>query len=65
LEYGFRYLGTRRIALTTNAKNERAIRCFMAAGFVEEGRPRKVVWIDGEYRDLVNMSILYDEWSPA
>src|SRR5512136_1426779 len=28
LEYGFHYLGARRIVLTTHAKNERALRCF-------------------------------------
>lgn len=62
LDYAFRYLGGRRIALTTNAKNDRAIRCYLACGFVEEGRPRKVLWIEGEYVDLVNMGILRDEW---
>jgi RimJ/RimL family protein N-acetyltransferase len=62
LDYGFRYLGARRIALTTHAKNERAIRCYLACGFVEEGRPRQVVWIEGEYTDLVDMSILREEW---
>jgi RimJ/RimL family protein N-acetyltransferase len=62
LRYGFHFLGKRRIVLTTHAKNERAIRCYRACGFVEEGRPRKVLWIDGEYVDLVNMSILREEW---
>lgn len=62
LHFGFHYLGARRIALTTTAKNERAIRCYQACGFQEEGRPRKVLWIEGEYTDLVNMSILRDEW---
>ena len=62
LHYGFHYLGARRIELTTHAKNERAIRCYLACGFVEEGRPRKVLWIEGEYVDLVNMGILYEEW---
>ena len=62
LHYGFHYLGARRIALTTHAKNERALRCYLACGFVEEGRPRKVLWIEGEYVDLVNMSILAEEW---
>jgi len=47
LNYGFHYLGARRIVLTTNAKNERAIRCYRACGFVEEGRPRKALWIEG------------------
>lgn len=62
LAYGFHYLGGRRIVLTSLAKNERAIRCFRACGFVEEGRPRKAIWVEGEYVDLVNMSILREEW---
>lgn len=62
LAYGFRYLRARRIELTTHAKNERALRCYLACGFVKEGRPRKVIWIEGEYVDLVNMSILREEW---
>jgi len=62
LRYGFHHLGARRIALTTHAKNERAIRCYLACGFVEEGRPRQAVWIEGEYVDLVEMAILRPEW---
>lgn len=62
LHYAFHYLGARRIELTTHAKNERAIRCYRACGFVEEGRPRQVVWIEGEYVDLVNMGVLRSEW---
>lgn len=62
LHYGFHYLGLRRIALTTHVKNPRAIRCYLACGFVEEGRPRKAIWVEGEYVDLVNMSILKEEW---
>lgn len=63
LHYAFHYLGARRIELTTHAKNERALRCYLACGFVEEGRPRQAVWIEGEYVDLVNMGILRSEWS--
>ena len=62
LQYGFHYLGARRISLGTNAKNLRAIKCFRACGFVEEGRSRKVQWIDGDYTDLVTMGILREEW---
>jgi GNAT superfamily N-acetyltransferase len=40
LSYAFHYLGARRIVLTTHARNERALRCYRACGFVEEGRPR-------------------------
>jgi len=62
LDFGFHYFGARRIGLITNAKNERAIKCFNACGFVEEGRTRKAKWIDGEYTDLVKMGILREEW---
>jgi RimJ/RimL family protein N-acetyltransferase len=62
LRYGFHYLGLRRIVLTTHVKNQRAVRCYQACGFIEEGRPRKAVWVEGEYVDLINMSILREEW---
>lgn len=62
LDYGFHYLGARRIELTTHENNERAIRCYLACGFVEEGRPRKATWFEGEYIDQVEMSILREEW---
>jgi hypothetical protein len=41
-----------------NASNERALRAFSAAGFTEEGRLRRHVWLDGRYDDLVYMGIL-------
>lgn len=62
LEYGFRYRGAHRISLATNAKNERALRCYHACGFIEEGRSRKAIWVDGEYTDVVKMGILREEW---
>jgi RimJ/RimL family protein N-acetyltransferase len=62
LRCAFHSLGARRVGLTTHAKNERALRCYLACGFVEEGRPRQVLWIEGEYTDLVEMSILRNEW---
>lgn len=62
VHYGFHYRGLRRIVLTTHAKNLRAIRCYLACGFVEDGRPRKAIWVEGEYLDVVNMSILREEW---
>ncbi|MBI4927324.1 MAG: GNAT family N-acetyltransferase [Anaerolineae bacterium] len=62
LHYGFHYRGLRRIVLTTHIKNQRAIRCYQACGFIEEGRQRKDVWLEGENVDLVKMSILREEW---
>lgn len=62
LDYGFGYLGLHRIELATHEKNVRAIRCYLACGFIEEGRARKVLWLQGEYVDVVQMSILHEEW---
>ena len=65
LSYGFQALGARRIAVTTHEDNPRAIRCYLACGFVEDGRPRQAFWAGRRYADLVEMSILRDEWSAA
>jgi RimJ/RimL family protein N-acetyltransferase len=65
LHYGFQALGARRIALTTHEDNPRAIRCYTACGFMEDGRPRQAFWTGRRYADLVEMSILRDEWMAA
>jgi RimJ/RimL family protein N-acetyltransferase len=44
LDYGFQALAARRIGLTTHEDNPRAISCYQACGFVEEGRPRQAFW---------------------
>lgn len=63
VDYGFQALGARRIALTTHEDNPRAIGCYLACGFVEEGRPRQAFWTGHRYADLVEMSILRSEWA--
>jgi RimJ/RimL family protein N-acetyltransferase len=45
--------------------NERAIRCYRACGFVEEGRQRKAKWLAGRYIDWVSMAILREEWEES
>lgn len=51
-----------RISLETWATNERAIRCYRAVGFVEEGRLREAMWVAGERVDVVQMGVLRHEW---
>ncbi len=65
LGYGFEAFGARRISLTTHQDNPRAIRCYLACGFVEDGRPRQAFWTGRRYADLVEMSILREEWTAA
>lgn len=54
--YGHEKLNLRRIWLRVHGRNERAIRAYAAAGFIEEGRQRDHVWSDGAYDDLVLMA---------
>jgi RimJ/RimL family protein N-acetyltransferase len=63
LDYAFRLRNLRRVWLEVHAANERAIRCYRACGFVEEGRLREHVWLDGRYVDNVLMGVLREEWA--
>jgi RimJ/RimL family protein N-acetyltransferase len=65
VRYGFRHLNLHRIWLRVHATNERAIRAYAAAGFVEEGRLREHVWTDGRHVDLVQMGVLRRELRDA
>ena len=62
LDYGFRIRNLRRIYLSTYSNNERALRCYRACGFVEEGHLRQHVWNNGQYADEVWMGILRAEY---
>lgn len=61
LNYAFHHRNMNRVWLSTHSENERAIRCYRACGFVEEGRLRQHLWIDGRYVDRVIMGVLRDE----
>ena len=63
LDYAFRLRNLRRVWLEVHAGNERALRSYRACGFVEEGRMRQHIWLDGRYVDNVLMGVLREEWS--
>lgn len=63
LQYGFQTLNLNRIALKVYENNPRAIRTYEKAGFVIEGKLRQGHYHDGEYVDVLLMSILRSEWS--
>jgi RimJ/RimL family protein N-acetyltransferase len=54
-EYALRVRNIRKVHLSVNATNERAIRAYTAAGFSEEGRRLRHAWCDGAYVDVVLM----------
>ncbi len=62
LNYGFKTVNLNRIQLRVYEFNNRAIKSYNRIGFVEEGRMRQAVFINGEYHDTIFMSILQEEW---
>ena len=62
VDWAFRIQNYTRLWLSVWATNERAIRCYRAIGFVEEGRLRRQIFVDGQYVDVVLMGLLREEW---
>jgi len=58
----FERMGLHRVGLSVFAFNDRAIRSYRKAGFVEEGRLRGAIARDDRWWDEVQMGILRDEW---
>ena len=65
LDYAFGMLGLERVELEVAQENARAIRCYERAGFRTEGVKRHAFMVDGQYSDLVVMSVLASEWRAA
>ena len=53
-----------RIELEALAFNTRAIRCYLACGFRQEGVRREAELYPHGWQDLISMSLLRSEYSP-
>ncbi len=62
LDFGFRDLNLHRIYLHVFSHNAAAIRVYEKSGFVREGLLRQTAYIDGEYRDVILMGIIREEY---
>ena len=62
LRYGFMELNLHRVHLNVFSYNERAIKSYLKAGFVVEGRQRGTLLRNGRRWDFVYMSVLHEEW---
>ena len=62
LRHGFDTLNLNRIALDVYDTNLRAIRSYEKVGFVHEGSKRQAIFRDGKYCDILQMSVLRQEW---
>ena len=62
LAHAFGSLGLHRVSLRVVAYNTRAIRCYLACGFVAEGREREAALVGTERHDDVMMGVLAHEF---
>jgi len=62
LGLGFGTLNLNRIYLRVDELNKGGIRAYEKAGFVHEGRFRQGTFKNGEYGDMLLMSVLRTEW---
>jgi RimJ/RimL family protein N-acetyltransferase len=62
VRHGFKNLNLNRIYLQVYATNPRAVRCYENSGFIHEGRLRQAHHQDGQYVDILMMSVLRSEW---
>ncbi len=62
LKHGFQTLNLNRIFLNVFENNLRAIKAYENAGFQHEGRLRQAQFRNGQYWDLLVMSVLREEW---
>ena len=62
LKIGFETLNLNRIYLRVHADNLRAIRSYEKAGYVHEGRFRQAEYKNGQFIDVLFMSVLRSEW---
>jgi UDP-4-amino-4,6-dideoxy-N-acetyl-beta-L-altrosamine N-acetyltransferase len=62
LDKAFDELGLKKVSAEVFADNEAALKAQAAAGFRREGYLRKHALKDGEFRDVVLLAILAEEW---
>jgi RimJ/RimL family protein N-acetyltransferase len=58
LDFAWRDRNLHRVSAQVFARNERASACYRKAGFIEEGRLKDNVFIDGQWDDLIVMGII-------
>jgi len=62
VDYGFKRLNLHSIWLGVVATHVGAIRAYEKAGFKQDGVAREAFWTDGNFHDIVQMSILAREY---
>ena len=64
LNYAFNTLGLRKIGSAVIDYNERSLQYNLHCGYKEEGRLKKQILKNGEYRDIVLLGLFKEDWEP-
>lgn len=62
LQFAFHALKVNKVFARAFSDNQASIRCFLKGGFQKEAYLREEVYVNGEYRDVVFLSILNKEF---
>jgi [ribosomal protein S5]-alanine N-acetyltransferase len=65
LDWAFGGLGLHRVELEVLANNNRAIRCYLACGFRQEGVRREAELYPDGWHDFIEMAVLEAEYPPG
>jgi [ribosomal protein S5]-alanine N-acetyltransferase len=65
LDWAFGGLGLHRVELEVLATNHRAIRCYLACGFRQEGVRREAELYPDGWHDFIEMAVLASEYTPV
>jgi [ribosomal protein S5]-alanine N-acetyltransferase len=65
LDWAFSDLGLHRVELEVLATNNRAIRCYLACGFRNEGVRREAELYEDGWQDFIEMAVLDSEYAQA
>lgn len=62
LEHAFSCMSLHKVILNVDSRNLAAVNCYKKIGFIEEGRHRDHSFVNGEFSDVIIMSILKAEF---
>ncbi|WP_260681925.1 GNAT family N-acetyltransferase [Alkalicoccobacillus porphyridii] len=62
IEFAFDELGLNRLQLEVYSHNPRGYHAYKKAGFIEEGRLRQTLYMNGQYSDEIIMSVLREDY---
>ncbi|KXG76350.1 GNAT family N-acetyltransferase [Thermotalea metallivorans] len=65
INYGFKELNLQKIYLKVFYDNDEAIKLYKKLNFQQEGVLRKEIYKNGQFKDVVIMSVLKEEWKES